>query len=131
MPILIDQVMEAWYAWEVRGRGWEVWPAAVKLEPPFRPFFFHAPFGAAPILDDGRTVSGFDALVERIAGLFQLSRPAAPKQFEPTEPDPCYIDESSALAELHVVLPLDTKIHSAPAEQFLIPTPPPLPFKLL
>ncbi len=131
MPILIDQVMEAWYAWELRGRGWEVWPAAVKLEPPFRPFFFHAPFGAAPILDDGRTVSGFDALVERIAGLLQLSRPAAPKQFEPTEPDPCYIDESSALAELHVVLPLDTKIHSAAAEQFLIAAPGPLAFEVI
>lgn len=131
MPILINQVMETWYAWELRGRGWEVWPGAVELEPPFRPFLFHAPFATSAIVDDGRTVSGFDALVERIAGLFQPSPSVASKQFEPSEPDPCYLDESSALAELHVVLPPDTKIHSAAAEQFLIASPGPLAFEVI
>jgi hypothetical protein len=130
MPILIDQVMEAWYAWELRGRGWEVWPAAVQLEPPFRPFLFHAPFGAAPVLDDGRTVSGFDALVERISGLFQPSVPPS-RYFEITEPEPDYIEETSPLSELQVVLPQDTKIPIAAAEQFLIAAPGPVAFEVI
>ena len=28
---------EGFYAWEVRGRGWDVYDFPVALEPPFRP----------------------------------------------------------------------------------------------
>jgi hypothetical protein len=30
-----QRLTRQFYAWESRGRGWQVWPYAVDLEPPF------------------------------------------------------------------------------------------------
>lgn len=31
------ELTEQFYRWELRGRGWLIWPDSVQLEPPFRP----------------------------------------------------------------------------------------------
>jgi hypothetical protein len=55
----IAHLTEQFYRWEQRGRGWQIWPEPVDLEPPFEPFW---PAGNIPIIDDGRreTLSTFD-----------------------------------------------------------------------
>ena len=34
-----DQLVQQFYEWEVRGRGWLLWDRPVEPEPPFAPFF--------------------------------------------------------------------------------------------
>ena len=45
------------YRWELRGRGWFVWPYRVALEPPFRPFEGHF-LPPRPVGNDGRVERG-------------------------------------------------------------------------
>jgi hypothetical protein len=47
-----EQLTAAFYEWEIRGRGWQVWPYPVALEPPFRPFLF--PHTAKHTVSSGR-----------------------------------------------------------------------------
>jgi len=56
---------EQFYAWELRGRGWTVWPYAVSLEPPFRPFFGHF-LPERSIVDDGRRPTFLSSLIEKL-----------------------------------------------------------------
>ena len=53
------------YDWEQRGRGWQVWPCPVELEPPFRPFYGHA-LPALPAVDDTRKPTLLSSAVEAI-----------------------------------------------------------------
>ena len=43
---------EQFYRWELRGRGWFMWPEVVQLEPPFRPFEGHY-LPSSAYVDDG------------------------------------------------------------------------------
>ena len=60
-----DELREHFYAWEVRGRGWLVWPEAVHLEPPFRPFGGHY-LPSRPPVDDGRRHTVLSWLVSSV-----------------------------------------------------------------
>jgi hypothetical protein len=107
-------------AWEKRGRGWDVYPYPVTLEPPFRPFLFHyVPSG--PIYDDGRKPTFFSALVDKLFG--RSAEPelllAPPDEIEP-EPDPAVFYEEADLIELQITLPPNTRIARESAEQFLL-----------
>jgi len=53
MSRLEEQLTEQFYAWERRGRGWDVYEAPVSPEPPFRPFYGHY-LPQIGQLDDGR-----------------------------------------------------------------------------
>lgn len=55
MPSLVERLTENFYQWEVRGRGWQVWPYPVDIEPPFVPFS-HA-ISSERRIDDGRRPS--------------------------------------------------------------------------
>jgi hypothetical protein len=58
MPCDSDSVWGAltrqFYAWQFRGRGWQVYDRPVSIEPPFRPFFGHFVAGINSVVDDGR-----------------------------------------------------------------------------
>lgn len=72
MPMSVDQEMEQFYEWEIRGRGWLLWPHVVELEPPFRPFI-------------GRGVAKSAVSEESFAGSIV---PVTSEAGEPEEPPP-------------------------------------------
>jgi hypothetical protein len=39
--VAYDEITRNFYAWEIRGRGWQAYDYLVSLEPPFRPFMGH------------------------------------------------------------------------------------------
>jgi hypothetical protein len=104
------------YAWEVRGRGWSVWPHVVQLEPPFVPFQHILPSSAAP--DDGRE----PGLFERVVSLFSkrplpavipVDSPEAEFAIVPTSAD------SPEFVELQVAVPKNVLGSRETTEQFL------------
>lgn len=106
------------YAWEVRGRGWQVWNGPVVLEPPFRPFFGHyrpANAGSAP--DDGRRPTALSSLFDRMK---PRGREPEVSAHDEAEPEPEYIDHPAPLVEIHVSLPADLKITKDAAAQFFL-----------
>lgn len=119
-----ERLTRQFYAWEIRGRGWQVWPYPVGLEPPFRPFFHYLPPTPAPI-DDGRRPTFLSSLIDAFK-----SRPAktAPvdlwqgfdddEEFLEAEPD-VWNDEDQVI-EIHVALPPKASVTKDTAEQFLL-----------
>jgi hypothetical protein len=78
VPVTLEERLTAqFYAWERRGRGWQLWEYPVELEPPFRPFLFHF---AVPVLaaDDGWRPTVLSGLVEGIFGKRPPPAPALP-----------------------------------------------------
>src|SRR5580700_5779598 len=59
------------YEWEIRGRGWRVWPTPVVLEPPFRPFFGHFLEGQGLVVDDGRKQTRLSSFFDRLKAVPQ------------------------------------------------------------
>jgi hypothetical protein len=114
------------YAWERRGRGWQVWPYPVELEPPFRPV---APeFAAAPLppVDDGRTHTFFSAIAEKLTrrrGSHAASQEAellsADGEIVIQEPAPEIDTDDSPPVELQVALPPGIRIAPDVMERFL------------
>ena len=61
----------SFYAWEVRGRGWEVAPYPVSLEPPFRRFgILPGLVPEARIIDDGKRPTFISSLVGSVKEAF-------------------------------------------------------------
>ncbi len=121
MPCSPESAPEAltrqFYAWERRGRGWQVWDAPVALEPPFRPFYGHyLPAAAVPGRDDGRKHTSLSAFFER------LKPPApAPQQLaEEEESEPDYVNDDGPVVEIQTALPSDIKTSKDAAGQFLV-----------
>src|SRR5689334_6143446 len=62
-----DRLAEQFYAWEQRGRGWQVWAEAVEPEPPFCPFRGHR-LSNISLGDDGRTHTLASAVLDWLQG---------------------------------------------------------------
>ena len=113
---------EHFYLWELRGRGWGVWPTTVRLEPPFRPFVGHfLPRQLSE--DDGRVESIGSRLAGKLGLLLGFGSPdsaAPPSPEEVLEPDaicaPPILDD---LVELQIALPPDYSPQASVFEQFL------------
>ena len=61
MPFPLSvQLTEQFYAWEQRGRGWNVYDAPVRLEPPYQPFRFR--YRQTAFVDDGRAPNLFQEI---------------------------------------------------------------------
>jgi hypothetical protein len=108
-PSLPERLTEQFYAWELRGRGWQEFPWPVALEPPFRPF---PGYFLPPIKDDGHR-----------PGL--LGRLFAPRRPEPAipetlEPEPETFESTEALIESAVSLPSEAAVKAESAERFLL-----------
>ena len=64
MRSYMERLTEAFYRFELRGRGWTRYEFPVALEPPFQPFFsHHVPH---TVVDDGRHPTFLSSLVERL-----------------------------------------------------------------
>lgn len=120
----VERLTAQFYGWERRGRGWQVWPYAVELEPPFQPFLGHF---ASPVAayDDGRRPGFFESLVEKLrggtrGGTYSGQRPEYASEFEYSlnEPDP--YSAPSQLSELQISVSPEFKITKDRAEQFLL-----------
>ncbi len=106
--------------WELRGRGWAVWPGPVSLEPPFRAFAGHY-LPPAPVADDGRFETGWSRFAASFRRGFRKEEPApsAPPAEEEEEPAPELLPDRDALVELQAVLPADLDIPREAFEEFL------------
>jgi hypothetical protein len=108
-PTLAERLAEQFYAWELRGRGWQEFARPVVLEPPFRPF----PGYVLPqVRDDGH----------RPGLLGRLFAPRRPKPEIPEieEPEPEAFESDEALIECAVALPSDAAVKAESAERFLL-----------
>ena len=101
---LAERVTASFYAWELRGRGWQLSSYPVELEPPFRRCFL-IPQSDAPAVpfDDGKRPTLLSSLADGVRGLF-VSSPSVPTvredPFEEQEPFPA--DENEPLVALRV-----------------------------
>lgn len=81
-----QRLLENFYGWEVRGRGWAVYPEPVDLEPAFRPFDeLGISFDDVP--DDGRRPSLFTHVVKFFTSPWKLPSEVR-EDTSPVEPYP-------------------------------------------
>jgi hypothetical protein len=124
-PTRAELLTREFYAWERRGRGWQVWDAPVDLEPPFRPFWFHAlPIVPGSALDDARHHTVLSALAERL-GRYLSGRgapppPSLPPPDEEEEPLPEPFTDEAPLAELAVVVRPEDVVKRDAMERLLL-----------
>jgi hypothetical protein len=100
MASVHDHFSEQFRKWEVRGRGWQLFPQPVHPEPPFTPFAWRG-MTEVPATDDGSRPSFLVSLFRKVAGPSPSSAPSVEPIEEP-EPIPLTRD---ALTELQIVLP--------------------------
>ena len=114
-----DALTQQFYRWELRGRGWMVWPDPVRLEPPFRRFEGH--FVPNELVeDDGQIESLGSRFANRLGRLLAPSQPQAKALPPPLEePEPTIRDGRWDLVELQIALPPDYQPHASVFEQFL------------
>lgn len=99
-----EQLRARFYAWEQRGRGWQVHPHLVELEPPFRPF---ERFVRVPVAVDNGRKPGLLLSVLTL-GLLGGSRRREESAAEGEEPEPePRPAQAHALSELRLLLPED------------------------
>jgi Type IV secretion-system coupling protein DNA-binding domain len=108
-PTLPERLTEQFYAWELRGRGWQEFTYPVALEPPYVPF---PGYFLPQIKDDGH----------RPSFLGRLIVPARPEpelpQIEEPEVESFATDEP--LIECVVSLPREEAVKGESAERFLL-----------
>lgn len=118
MSQIEEQLTDQFYAWEMRGRGWQVWPETVSLEPPFRPFYGHyLPDGDA--IDDGRKPSFLGSLVEEARKALggETEVPPTWQAVEEPEPEPM---ERGELVEIQASLPANLSPTKESFEQCIL-----------
>jgi len=102
-PSLPEQITESFYAWELRGRGWQTADYAVALEPPFRPCRLLPQFARHALLplDDGKRPTLLSSFVDRARDLLVGSEASATveiPEFEEEAPHPaCERDAPTTL----------------------------------
>ena len=119
-----EAITRQFYQWEARGRGWQIWPCPVEVEPEFVPFIGHY-LPPSPVFDDARkptllrTLAG--KLTAALTGKAGQEQPAAvllaPEDL-PEEPAP--FCPPAGLVELQVSLLPEFRPARATAEQFLL-----------
>ena len=103
------------YEWEQRGRGWNVWPYPVVLEPPFEPF--EPDTRHVPVFDDARKPS----LITRWLSEILRRRDEHIEIDEHEEPVPPPASSTPfEIVEIHLALAPDVKVAADVAEQFLL-----------
>ena len=102
-------------AWEIRGRGWQVFDRPIYPEPPFVPFAFRS-MVETPAVDDGRRQTFFSSLARKLAAPARVS---APVTEEPeAEPEPTALIRGE-LVELQLALSEDLDMAKESFDQFL------------
>jgi hypothetical protein len=106
---LAERLTEQFYAWELRGRGWQVFAYPVALEPPYVPF---PGYFLPPIKDDGH----------RPSFLSRIVAPPRPVEVTPEieEPEVESFATDEPLIECVVSLPREEAVKPESAERFLL-----------
>ncbi|MCG3134379.1 MAG: hypothetical protein HMLKMBBP_01685 [Planctomycetes bacterium] len=117
MTSLSEHLASQFYAWERRGRGWQVYGYPVVLEPAFRPFVGYLPLHAAGH-DDGRTAGLAESLWSSVRGKVPASDQPAMLEFEEPEPERDTQDEE--FVELQIRLPSAVDITPELSELLLL-----------
>jgi hypothetical protein len=118
MSPIEEKLSDQFYQWELRGRGWQVFPEPVHPEPPFRAFHGHF-LPDAPVIDDGRRPTFLSSLVERISRTLGGQPADVPSISElDEEPEP-HVLVRDPLIELQTSLPAKLDIGKEAFEQFL------------
>src|ERR1035438_733439 len=103
MPSVHEQLTEQFRKWEIRGRGWQVFPEPVYPEPPFVPFHGHY-LPDTPVVDDGRRPSFLGSFMRKLSQTSN-EQPVPPVIAEPEEePEPVLLSRGP-LTELQTSLP--------------------------
>lgn len=108
------RLTQAFYAWERQGRGWQLWPHPVPLEPPFQPF--RLDLEPPQVADDGRKPTGVGRWLRDIL----LGRPEQAAFREDSAPVEPPEPQAYELVEMQVAVPPDAKIGVEAAEHFLL-----------
>lgn len=115
-----ERITESFYAWEIRGRGWQLADYPVSLEPPHRPFFLMP--GVAGTLperiDDGRRPTLLTQFIEETRKLFFPAPHDVGEPFAEQPPFPAL--PRSSLVTFAVRLPPDFAAKLAAAEPLLL-----------
>jgi hypothetical protein len=112
-----EQLIAHFRAWELRGRGWQLYPQQVELQPPFRVFPGHYVW-QAPFRDDARQPGFLSVLFGRHNEPAQV----LPEAFEidPEEPVPNAPEAGGGLCELLILLPEKFELSREATEQLLL-----------
>lgn len=112
---LCAQLVTNFYRWEQRGRGVEVFPAAVELEPPVLAFPGHRLKLGNEVRDSGAKPSFFSGLADRVFRVLQPPKPEAGGKLEIErakaaeaewqEPEPDWFGEKEPVVEFRLVSP--------------------------
>jgi hypothetical protein len=121
---LPEYLTAQFYAWEQRGRGWNVYDEPVELESEFIPFFGHLPPERTTKIDDGRRPRFFPGLQEAL-GLFKKPSPIPGEEvfskLEEIYPIHAYIyDNENPVTELQINFDKDTRVVFENIEQLLL-----------
>ena len=117
MGLLDEQLTEQFYAWELRGRGWQVFESPVDIEPAFRPFYGHFVY-PTPAIDDGRKPTAITSFLERLREKNTPTPQLEIEEYQEEEPEPLGFVRDS-LQEIAVSLPSKLQTARETFEQFL------------
>lgn len=129
----VEELSGQLYKWEKRGRGWDVWPQPVELEPPLVPFRPQLPAAMRVRLDDSRVPGIFEHLLNPFRW-FKAAGPVIGEAFEEDDPKPEPFEDDSPLLVLTLSIPPDTRVAPDVAEQLLTSLPAgtgPISFELI
>ncbi len=115
-----DTITRNFYAWELRGRGWQAYTRVVCLEPPFRSFLGHV-LPTRRASDDGK----IETKASSFAGWFfkregDPSRRSEPEEETVFEPEPEIFRAPYPLSEIVVSLPPGAAVSSGVTENLLV-----------
>jgi hypothetical protein len=118
MPSVHEQLTEQFRQWELRGRGWQVFPEPVYPEPPFVPFKGHY-LPDTPVVDDGRRPTFLSSFVRKLSQTISTEQPAPPVIAEPEDEPEAVPLSRGPLTELQTSLPAKLDIGAEAFGQFL------------
>ena len=111
-------LIQQFYDWEVRGRGWISHPQPVTLEPPFRPFSYRLP--QARLRNAGQMPTLLSSMVSAVSKLLIPKNKAVSEEFEIEEPAAeLFQDSGEPVVELQMSLPPKCGAGKETMESFL------------
>lgn len=116
------QLTKAFYDWERRGRGWQVWGFPVELEPPFRPFLGHCVPATQQPIDDARRPTLLSSIADRVRAWIEPThdKPTQPSVAPIEEPEPEEAYDTSPVVEVQLTMPPGSTVNRETSEQLLL-----------
>jgi len=115
---LSERLTNHFYDWERRGRGWQVWPEPVDLEPSFKPFWGH--FVPESDQDDSRRPTAFSSFFGSLRSILAPTPPPTQAVLLEEESDPSPAPEGSGNIEWQIMLPAESDTSCRLFEAFLL-----------